>query len=273
MKKKLKEILYIYEPQEDGELDMCIKFGKVYTVDTPVGSTMPVKNFLRRRPGTLYAVHTSFTPAANSKESMEQALRACGFIEKYQQQCVRVNAIHHRPTIYFNIDLDDDLSFRYLSLHPTRFASIDVIAADPNHADLRVAVTSTQKFTDPSSTVGLAREYMRDDWVCREPRHGLVINKENPLHDKLEYASTRKESVYVLQNPRTLHSAFEKNVQVRIQEATHYDQPGADGRFRRVETRTEVFLHVTTKDAIAEVAESSDFIHSLLSFSFRLNPQ
>jgi hypothetical protein len=154
-----------------------------------------------------------------------------------------------------------------------RFACLDIVSADPCHADLRVVVDSSQKFYDRSQTEErVARDYMRGDWVSEDGQGGIVINTDNPLYEKLCYASTRKECVYELQTPRSLHSAFEKRVKVRVQEATDYDK-ALHGRFQIVQKRHEVFMHVTTREDIAEVVDSVDFVHSLLSFAFRLNPQ
>jgi hypothetical protein len=320
IKKKMRQVLHIHDPQQDGDLDMCIKFGKVYCLLDPsvIGRNIPITD-LNVTGEDHSIVNTAFYPKYIPNSLVEQLLN--GYKCKSERESVRITvkhkAPHHYAHIQFSIELDQNLRLRYVSPQDIRFACLDIISADDSYADVRLIVNSSQKFfpiagdegasgegmsgKGPSCKgvcgegvsckgvsgegvrgdcvngeglrpEGVLRDYMRGDWVLRDDRHGLVINTANPLHSKLTYASMRKERVYELERPRSLHSALEKRLHVRVQEATDYDEPRG-GRFQKVKSRCEVFMHVTTREAIAEVVDSADLVQSLFSLAIRMNPQ
>ena len=175
-----------------------------------------------------------------------------------------------KPYVAYNIMMDRDFNFEFISPRDRKFFSVDKISADPDQADVRTQITSVDKHDKHSQAEEPERKYMMDDLVSWDAEHNLIIKPG--MEDKVSYASTRKETTYHLKNPRFRHTVFEKKVEVRILEATHYDEPN-DGQFTREETRCEVFLHVTSKEAITAVVESDDFVQSMLSFSYNLNIQ
>jgi hypothetical protein len=329
IRKKMRQVLHIHDPRQDGDLDMCIKFGKVYCLldASVIGQNIPITD-LNVYGSEHNIVHTAFYPKYIPNSLIEQLLNVNGYKCKSERESVRITVYHQQgqprlnstyrtPHIQFSIELDQNLRLRYISPQDIRFACLDIISANDSYADVRLIVNSSQKFfpiaggdgvcgdgvrgdgvsgdgvsgdgvcgdgvrgdgvsgeglrAEDVSGEGVLRDYMRDDWVLRDDRHGLVINTTNPLHSKLAYASTRKERVYELERPRSLHSALEKRLQVRVQEASDYDEP-RDGRFQKVTSRCEVFMHVTTREAIAEVVDSADLVQSLFSLAIRMDPQ
>jgi hypothetical protein len=274
LRKKMREILHIHDPQQDGELDMCIKFGKVYCIDVSVGQTAMVREIYRptSRREKSPSVNFSFNPTATPTSDIETVLGP-QFKLKTQNEYVRMKVKVREPYHYWDVELDENFELRYLCPRDMRFASLTIVAADPTQVDVRVNVNSSRKFSVSEVPVDSElRKYMRGDWVLRDDRHGLVINTANPLYRRLTYASTRKERVYELERPRSLHSALEKRLQVRVQEATDYDEP-RDGRFQKVTSRCELFMHVTTREAIEQVVDSADFVQSLFSLAARMSPQ
>ena len=267
--KKIRETLHIYDEQQDGKLDMGIKFGRVFMTKIPAVRSVPIEDFAKTLPQQEKSFGFSFYPLPGSHEDIAPVLKAGGFVQKDElTESVSVKIIHTmKPYVSYNITMDRDFNFEFISPRDRKFFSVDIISADPDQADVRAIVTSADKHYDPSQAEGPERNYMVDDLVSWDAGYNLIIKPG--MEDKVSYASTRKETTYYLKNPRFHHTVFEKNVEVRILEATHYDKPN-DGQFTREETRCEVFLHVTSKEAIAEVAESDDFVQSMLSFSYKL---
>ena len=270
--KKIRETLYISDEEQDGKLDMGIKFGRAFMTKTSAVRSIPIGDFTKTLPQQEKPFRVSFYPLPGSHEDIAPVLKASGFVKKDEPiESVSVKIIHSmKPYVAYNITMDRDFKFEFISPRDRRFFTVDIIAADPDQADVRAQIISIAKRYEFSQAEGPEMKYMKDDLVSWDAENNLIIKPG--MEDKVSYASTRKETTYYLENPRFHHTVFEKNVEVRILEATHYDKPN-DGRFTREETRCEVFLHVTSKEAIAEVAESDDFVQSMLSFSYKLNIQ
>lgn len=272
LKKKIRESLYIHDEERDGELSMIIKFGRVFMAKTPAVESVPIEDFIRTLPQQQKTFEASFYPLSASHEDIIPVLKSSGFVQKGDPvESVSVKIIHTRkPFVMYTITLDRDFNFEFLCPRDRKFFSVDIISADPDQADVRVNVISTDQHYQASSKLGPERTYMVDDLVIWDAGYNLAIKPG--MENKVTYASTRKETTFHLKNPRFHNTVFEKNVEVRILEATHYDEP-RDGEFTREETRCEVFMHITSKEAIAAVAESEDFIQSMMSFCYRLNVQ
>ena len=78
--KKIRETLYIYDEEQDGKLDMGIKFGRVYMTKTPAVRSIPIEDFTKTLPWQEKTFEYSFYPLPSSHEDIVPVLKASGFL-------------------------------------------------------------------------------------------------------------------------------------------------------------------------------------------------
>ena len=236
--------LYIHNEDQDGKLSMVIKFGRVFMIKTPAVDSMLLEDFIKVLPKQEKRMETSFYELSASYEDIATILKASGFVQKDEPvESVSIKVVHtKKPYVFYNITMDKDFNFKFLCPRNRKFFDVDISSADPNTADVRAQVFSIDKYDKPSDAVGPGEKYMVDKLVTWDDEHDPII--QPGMEEKVTYASIRKETTYSTNNPRAFDTVFQKNVEVRILEAAHYDKP-KDGQFTRKETRCEVFMHIT----------------------------
>ena len=248
---------------------MVIKFGRVFMTHTPAVDHMLLEDFIKVLPNQETPLRASFYELSTSNGDVATALKVSGFAKKGEPVVsVSIKVVHEKNLphsdknlrVFYNITVDKDFNFKFLRPRNRKFFDVDIVSADPDKADVRAQVISKDKYHAPSHAVGPEKKYMADKLVSWDDGGNLIIMPG--MEEKVKYASIRKETMYYLIDP---HTDFEKNVEVRILDAMHYDKP-EDGQFTREEKRCEVFMHITSKEAIAEVAESQDFVQSMMSY-------